>query len=154
MTKCRTYIDSDPPSHITHLRQICMKHKHIGTASGTEFMGHPLLAILVILQLVLTIDLKIVFPHIHNQQAPGGAGRASAAAHRGLFERGHGYTKADRFAMTGTCVSLGCCVWEEFVLMHDSVGMGNRSQRSSRIFGGTESSGRPLRQPKTLCKSA
>ena len=61
----RTYIDSDPPRHVTNLRQICVVYKHVGTASRTELMGHPLLTILVLLQLVFTFNLEVVFPHIH-----------------------------------------------------------------------------------------
>ena len=119
----RTYVDSDPSRHVTHLRQIFAIHKHVGTASGAKLVGHPLLAVLVILQLVLTVDFEIIFPHIHVQQAPGRAGCAITDAHWIVFERGHGYTKADGFAMTGSCVSCGSGIWEEHVLMHDSVGV-------------------------------
>ena len=92
-------------------------------------MGHPLLAKLIVLQLVLAFDLEIFLPHHHIHQTPGGAGGAIAAAHSVVFDIWHGGTEADGFAVTASCVGCRSGVWEEQIFMHDDCGMDYAEKR-------------------------
>ena len=103
------------------MRQLRLVYEEIGTACWAELMGHPLLAELIDLQQLFTLNDEILVPRHHIHQTPRSTGRTVTVTDRIFFERWHCYTISDCLAMTSSCVFCRSSIGNVKVLVHDGM---------------------------------